>query len=111
MTDSPHVRGAPAKPRRPGYVTTVRHGNVLFENDGTGAFEDITESSGLGYSGHSSSAVFFDYDRDGLLDLFLTNVGQYTTEDEIEVTWLSATGTQVVAGPIETNQVFTVTEQ
>ena len=81
MTDSPHVRGAPAKPHRPGYVTTVRHGNVLFENDGTGAFEDITESSGLGYSGHSSSAVFFDYDRDGLLDLFLTNVGQYTTDE------------------------------
>ena len=63
------------------YVTTVRHGNVLFENDGTGAFEDITEPSGLGYRGHSSSAVFFDYDRDGLLDLYLTNVGQYTTDE------------------------------
>ena len=34
-----------------------------------------------------------------------------TEVDEIEVTWLSATGTQVVAGPIETNQVFAVTEQ
>ncbi len=63
------------------YVTTVRHGNALFENDGNGVFEDITESSGLGYSGHSSSAVFFDYDRDGLLDLYLTNVGQYTTNE------------------------------
>ena len=63
------------------YVTTVRHGNVLFENDGTGTFEDITEPSGLGYRGHSSSAVFFDYDRDGLLDLYLTNVGQYTTDE------------------------------
>jgi SAM-dependent methyltransferase len=27
-------------------------------------------------SGHSSGAVFFDYDRDGLLDLFVTNVGR-----------------------------------
>ena len=63
------------------YVTTVRHGNALFENDGTGTFEDITESSGLGHSGHSSSAVFFDYDQDGLLDLYLTNVGQYTTDE------------------------------
>ena len=63
------------------YVTTVRNGNALFENDGTGTFRDITESSGLGYTGHSSSAVFFDYDRDGLLDLFLTNVGQYTTDE------------------------------
>jgi hypothetical protein len=62
------------------YVTTVRHGNVLFENDGRGRFRDITASSGLGYSGHSSGAVFFDYNRDGRLDVFLTNVGRYTTE-------------------------------
>ena len=62
------------------YVTTVRMGNVLFENDGKGKFRDITKESGLGYVGHSSGAVFFDYDRDGRLDLFLVNVGKYTTE-------------------------------
>jgi hypothetical protein len=61
------------------YVTTVRGGNVLFENDGQGHFRDITAASGLGYVGHSSGAVFFDYDRDGKLDLFLVNVGRYTT--------------------------------
>ena len=60
------------------FVTTVRMGNLLFENDGTGVFTDITALAGLGYVGHSSSAVFFDYNRDGLLDLFLTNVGVYT---------------------------------
>ena len=27
-------------------------------------------------------AVFFDYDRDGLLDLFLVNVGKYTTDEK-----------------------------
>src|SRR6185295_13638935 len=62
------------------YVTTVRMGNLLFENDGKGKFHDITKESGLGYVGHSSGAVFFDYDRDGRLDLFLVNVGKYTTE-------------------------------
>jgi enediyne biosynthesis protein E4 len=62
------------------YVTTVRGGNMLFENDGHGHFKDITAASGLNYVGHSSSAVFFDYDHDGLLDLFLVNVGRYTTE-------------------------------
>src|SRR5687768_4638251 len=61
------------------YVTTVRGGNKLFENDGRGRFRDISEASGLNYVGHSSAAVFFDYDRDGRLDLFLVNVGRYTT--------------------------------
>ncbi len=63
------------------YVTAVRDGNLLFENDGTGRFRDISRSAGLDYRGHSSSAVFFDFDRDGLLDMFLANVGKYTTEE------------------------------
>ena len=63
------------------YVTTVRGGNLLFENVGGGRFRDISAASGLDYVGHSSSAVFFDYDRDGLLDLFLVNVGKYTTDE------------------------------
>src|SRR4051812_20695455 len=62
------------------YVTTVRGGNVLFENDGKGQFRDISAASGTGYVGHSSSALFFDYNRDGRLDLFLVNVGVYTTD-------------------------------
>ena len=61
--------------------TTVRGGNVLFENDGTGRFTDISSAAGLDYVGHSSSAVFFDYDRDGLLDMFLTNPGVYTSDE------------------------------
>ena len=61
------------------FVTTVRHGNRLFENLGNGTFRDITAQAGVGYVGHSSGAVFFDYDGDGLLDLFVTNVGVYTS--------------------------------
>ena len=67
------------------YVTTVRGGNLLFENDGAGSFQDISELSGLGYVGHSSTPVFFDYDCDGLLDVFLTNVGRYTTDEYVRV--------------------------
>lgn len=63
------------------FVTTVRHGNHLFENLGGGRFRDVTKESGLDYSGHSSASVFFDYDRDGLLDLFVCNVGVYTEPD------------------------------
>ena len=63
------------------FVTTVRMGNLLFENKGGGVFEDITKTAGVGHVGHSSGAIFFDYDNDGLLDLFVTNVGSYTVED------------------------------
>ena len=62
------------------YVTTVKDGNHLFINDGTGKFTDVTGTSGMGHVGHSSSAVFFDYNRDGLLDLFLCNIGLFTTD-------------------------------
>ena len=64
------------------FVTTVRHGNRLFKNLGGGKFRDITAEAGVGYVGHSSGAVFFDYDGDGLLDLFVTNVGRYTTDEK-----------------------------
>jgi len=61
------------------FVTTVRGGNMLFENLGGGRFRDISDAAGVNYVGHSSGAVFFDYNRDGLLDLFVANIGVYTT--------------------------------
>ena len=61
-------------------VTTVKMGNVLFENLGNGRFRDVSRSAGVDYVGHSSAAVFFDFDNDGLLDLFVANVGIYTSD-------------------------------
>ncbi len=61
------------------YVTTVRFGNRMFENDGQGRFKDISIASGTNYNGHSSAATFFDFDNDGNLDLFVNNIGTYTT--------------------------------
>jgi len=64
------------------FVTSVRDGNLLFHNDGHGHFTDITEKAGVGGThDHSAGAVFFDYDGDGLLDLFVANVGVYTTAE------------------------------
>ena len=63
------------------FVTTVRGGNVLFHNLGGGKFEDISHQAGVDYVGESSGAVFFDFDNDGLLDLFVCNVGKYTTDE------------------------------
>jgi cytochrome oxidase Cu insertion factor (SCO1/SenC/PrrC family) len=67
------------------FVTSIRQGNLLFRNDGHGHFEDITAWAGVGGHGeHSSGAVFFDYDGDGLLDLFVTNVGVFTGDERRE---------------------------
>ena len=62
------------------FVTTVRGGNLLFENDGRGRFRDVTAESNVGLSSHSSGSVFFDYNKDGLLDLLVCNVGRYTSD-------------------------------
>jgi hypothetical protein len=64
------------------FVTTVRDGNLLFENDGRGRFHDISKDAGVDLVAHSSGAVFFDYDRDGLVDLLVCNVGRYTTDQK-----------------------------
>ncbi len=46
------------------FVTCVGP-DVLLRNRGDGTFEDVTQSAGLGDPGFGTSAVFFDYDRDG----------------------------------------------
>src|SRR5205814_2021438 len=56
------------------FVTTVRHGNRLFENVGGGRFRDITATAGVGHVGHSSGAGSFDFDGEGGLDLFVTDM-------------------------------------
>ena len=64
------------------FVTTVRDGNVLFRNEGEGRFSDISQQAGVDHVGHSSGAIFFDFDRDGLLDLFVANIGQYSGDEK-----------------------------
>lgn len=63
------------------YVTTIKMGNALFENQGNGTFRDISGESGAGYVGHSSGPLFLDYNLDGLLDIFVANIGNYTTDE------------------------------
>jgi enediyne biosynthesis protein E4 len=62
------------------FATSTRGGNVLFRNRGDGSFEDVTAAAGLSHVGHAQVPVFFDYDNDGDLDLFLTNTAHWTTD-------------------------------
>ena len=49
------------------FVTTVRHGNHLLPESWKRKLSVTPRTqAGLNYSGHSSGAVFFDYNRDGL---------------------------------------------
>ena len=57
---------------------TMTGRNVLYVNDGTGRFTDRTEQYGLAFAGFSTQALFFDYDRDGDLDLYLLNHSVHT---------------------------------
>ena len=47
--------------------------NKLYINQGDSTFIDLAEAYGIDFKGFSTQAVFFDYDRDGDLDLYLLN--------------------------------------
>jgi len=65
------------------FITCVGQSR-LFRNTGKGAFVDVTKQSGLeGKTGLSSSAVWFDYDRDGFLDLFVCNYVRWSAEHDV----------------------------
>jgi hypothetical protein len=56
----------------------------LFHNTGRGTFVDVTHKAGLGgREALSTSALWFDYDRDGRLDLFVCNYVKWTPETDI----------------------------
>ena len=60
------------------YVANDAMGNFLFQNDGTGKFEEIGLMSGVAYDLHgdyqgSMGVDAGDYDKDGLFDLYVTS--------------------------------------
>ena len=54
---------------------------TLYHNNGNGTFTDVTEQAGLQNAGRwASGAAWFDYDRDGFLDLVVCNYAEMSFE-------------------------------
>ena len=61
--------------------------NHLFHNNGNGTFTDVTQKAGLlGPKEFSTSAAWVDYDKDGHLDLVVSNYVQWTPETDLYCT-------------------------
>ena len=64
--------------------------NALYLNNGDGTFTDITEKAGLAGKKKnllSVCAAFFDYDRDGRLDLVVTHYTYWSPDTDIRCTF------------------------
>ena len=65
------------------YVTGYDHA-ILYHNNRDGTFTDVTARAGVAdQGGWSTSAGWFDYDKDGWLDLLVTNYIEWTPKTNI----------------------------
>src|SRR2546423_9142701 len=87
------------------YVSGVNylneHGrNVLYINNGDGTFTDRTKEFGLEHVGYSTQALFFDYDGDGDLDMYLLDHSTHTQRA------IEKQSTSVAGGPRTGDRLF-----
>ena len=62
------------------YLTKFDAPNQLLRNNGNGTFTDVSKASGTDHRSWSVSAAFVDINRDGWLDLYVTNYLRYSLE-------------------------------
>ena len=69
------------------FLTFVFRSNRLYRNEGNGKFLDVTESAGIvGGQLVTHEAVWFDFDNDGLLDVYIANFGMWPKGDTPNLT-------------------------
>jgi hypothetical protein len=74
-----HVKGY-GDGRQDIFVTGYPH-CTLYHNNGNGTFTDVTADAGLQNNGRwAAGAAWFDYDRDGFLDLVVCNYVEFSFE-------------------------------
>ncbi len=67
----------------PDILVTAYGRCTLYHNNGNGTFTDVTDKAGLAAPGWTTSAVWFDYDNDGKLDLFLCSFVQFSVTNNV----------------------------
>src|SRR3954466_15640686 len=67
----------------PDILVTADGRCTLYHNNGNGTFTDVTGKAGLAAPGWTTSAVWFDYDNDGKLDLFLCSFVEFSLTNNV----------------------------
>ena len=66
----------------PDILVTAYGRCTLYHNNGNGTFTDVTDKAGVAAPGWTTSAVWFDYDNDGKLDLFLCSFVEFSLDEQ-----------------------------
>ncbi len=67
----------------PDILVTAYGRCTLYHNNGNGTFTDVTDKAGVASPGWTTSAVWFDYDNDGRLDLFLCSFVEFSLKNNV----------------------------
>jgi len=68
----------------PDIYVTGYGSTILYHNNGDGTFTDVAKKAGVGDEGNwSTSAAWIDYDKDGYLDLVVTNYIEWSPENNL----------------------------
>ena len=67
----------------PDLLVTAYGRCTLYHNNGNGTFTDVTKKAGVEAPGWTTSAVWFDFDNDGKLDLFLCSFVQFSLANNV----------------------------